>query len=216
MSDPGSHRSADPDEEGSGPLQLIAAILLGLAATLTAISAYQAALSDGDALKGYTESNAAVSEANALRSQADQIFTADQALYLDYAVASYSDQTDIAEYLLTEIMRPELRDTIFWFADAPDDVQTPFDKAEGNPYVIAEEAQAAERQKAADAAFEEGAQQDDRGDEFELATVLLALTLFFGGIATLFRRHSVSVALLGMSGIALIAGGVQFLMALGA
>jgi hypothetical protein len=48
-----------------------------------------------------------------------------------------------------------------------------------------------------------------RGYRFELATVLLALTLFFAGIATLFRQRSVNVALLGVSAVVLLAGSVQ-------
>lgn len=45
-----------PAERASSRGQLIAALLLGIAATFTAICAYQAALTDGAALQGYTKS----------------------------------------------------------------------------------------------------------------------------------------------------------------
>lgn len=208
--------AADPDSNESGVLQLIAAILLGLAATMTAVSAYQAALTDGEALQGYTLSNAAGSEANALRSQAEQIFAADQSIYLQYAIAAAEGNLDLTAYFQTELMRPELADAVLWFSEQGDDVLSPFVDVEGNPYVIAEDQQALDKQAEADRYYAEAADADDRGDEFELSTVLLALTLFFGGIATLFRRRSVEVGLLAVAGLTLSAGAVQFALALSA
>ena len=45
------------DEVRRGRVELLAAVLLGLAGALTAFSAYKAALTDGDALAGYTMSS---------------------------------------------------------------------------------------------------------------------------------------------------------------
>ncbi|WP_370250619.1 hypothetical protein [Nocardioides sp.] len=207
-------RVADPDGNESGVLQLIAAILLGLAATMTAVSAYQAALTDGEALQGYTLSNAAGSEANALRSQAEQVFAADQSIYLQYAIAATEGNFDLTEYFQTELMRPELADAVAWFSDQGDDVLSPFVDVEGNPYVVAEDQLAIDKQAEADRYYAEASEADDQGDKFELSTVLLALTLFFGGIATLFRRRSVEVGLLSVATLTLAAGAVQFTIAL--
>lgn len=114
-------------------------------------------------------------------------------------------------------MRPELQEALAWWSDQPEDgAQTPFDDVEGNPYVIDDFAEgesfAADSQKQ----YDVGAKADDKGDQFELATVLLALTLFFGGIATLFRRKVLTHVLLGIGAVTLVAGVVQVSLAFSA
>ncbi|WP_245852489.1 DUF4337 family protein [Blastococcus aggregatus] len=59
----------------------------------------------------------------------------------------------------------------------------------------------------ADAAYQDAVAADDKGDRFDLATVFLALSLFFGGIATVFRRHLPQVATLAIGGAGLLIGG---------
>lgn len=203
-----------PAEPAENSLSIFAAILLGIAATLTAISAYQAALSDGEALQGYTRSTAALSDANYFYSQGNQTFAGDQQLFVQFATAAQSGDTDLRDYLTT-LMRPELNEAVLWWQDDPDAI-TPFDEAEDNPYVIAELAEADALAAESTAAFEAGSAADDQGDEFELSSVLLALTLFFGGIATLFRRRPVAIALLGFAAVTLAAGAVQLATAFSA
>lgn len=203
-----------PAEPAESRLPIIAAILLGIAATLTAVSAYQAALEDGDSIKGYAESTRLLNDANFFFIQGNQTTAEDQALFVEYALSTETDPSgEIAAYLET-LMSPELLEAVEWWK-ATDDALTPFDELEGNPYTVAdyEEGQALEDQ--ASQAFEAGAAADDKGDEFELATVLLALTLFFAGIATLFRRRVVSIALLVVGATSLVLGAGQLLTAFG-
>lgn len=196
-----------PGSVAEGRLQLLAAILLGIAATLTAVSAYQASLSDGKALDSYTKSNAALSDANYFYSQGNQTYAGDQQLFVQYATAGQTGNEDLTSYLTT-LMRPELADAVTWWQQDPDAL-TPFDESDANPYVIAEFDEADAKSAEAAKLYKAGATEGDRGDEFQLSTVLLALTLFFGGIATLFRRRATAVGLLGVSTIALAAGCLQ-------
>ena len=200
------------EREGESALAIIAAVLLGLAATLTALSAYQAALRDGEVLEGYNQAAAQLSDANYYYSQGNQTFAADQALFVEYASAAQADQLQAAEYMRT-LMRPELLEAVDWW-QGDEEAVTPFDDDPDNPYVIAEfgeaERLAAESEEANDQAQEAG----EVGDAFELATVLLALTLFFAGIATLFRRRMLSWSLLVVAGVALALGGLQLAGAL--
>ena len=205
-----------PHDRAENRLSLFATIFLGLAATLTAFSAYQGALKDGEALAGYTESTSALTEANRLNAQATQIQTGDRQLFVEYATTLQDDApaaAETAEYLIT-LMRPELVEAIEWWL-ATDEAVTPFDEIDGNPYTLAELEQAEQKSAESATAFDEAAEADDTGDDFELATVLLAITLFFGGIATLFSRYAVSVSLLAISGVALVAGAAQLAMAAG-
>ena len=193
-------------------LTIVAALLLGLAATLTALAAYQGSLKDGEALEGYTRSTTALSDANYFFSQGNQVFAGDQQLFVQYATAAQEGQDDLTAYLTT-LMRPAMADAVEWWQDDPDAL-TPFDEADGNPYEIVEFAQGEEEAAASGAAFKAAGAADKQGDEFGLATVLLALTLFFAGVATLFRRRAVTVALLGIGAVALAAGSWQLVAAL--
>ena len=201
-------------ERGESRLAVVAAILLGLAATLTAISAYQAALRDGEALDGYNEAAAKLSDANYYYSQGNQTFAADQALFVEFATAGQESAPRLVRYLQT-LMRPELVEAVDWWRADPDAI-TPFDDDPDNPYVIAEFAEAERLNAESVTAGKEAKKAGRVGDDFELATVLLALTLFFAGIATLFRRRFLSWSLLGVGTVALVLGGLQLLSAAGA
>jgi hypothetical protein len=201
-----------PAEPASDRFQVIAAIVLGIAATLTAFSAYKAALADGDALQGYTNSTATLSDANFFYSQANQTSAGDQELFVSYATANFEGNAELADYLQT-LMRPELSEAVDWW-NTSDEAETPFDDIEGNPYTVEDLDTAKELEDQAAAEFDEGAEADDNGDKFELAAVFFALTLFFGGIATLFRQRSVTAALLIVSGVTLLVGAVNLANAL--
>lgn len=192
-------------------LQLVAAILLGLAATLTALSAYESALKEGVALQGYTSSTRTLSDSNSYYDEGVQISSLDQQLFVAYEEAYYSGNEELASELY-DLMRPELAKAIDWWEDESD-VATPMDDVEGNPYYVSEYDEADKLATKADREFNAAAKDAASGDQFELSTVLFALTLFFGGISTVFRRRSVSRALLGIGGLTLVIGAIQFTLA---
>jgi len=200
-----------PAEPATDLKQIVAAIILGIAATLTALAAYNAALSDGNALQGYTTASLKLNDANAFYSQGNVAVASDQSLFIQYAVAAQEGQEDLTAYLTT-LMRPEMQQAVEWWI-ATDEALTPFDEVEGNPYAVPDFEEANSLEAEADAAFQEGSDEDSKGDKFELAVVLFALALFFGGIATLFRKASVSSALLLMAGVAVTAGGLRLFTA---
>lgn len=196
-----------PAEPADNWRQVIAAILLGLAATFTAVSAYEAALLDGEALRGYTSSTRTLSDANAFYAQGNQTTAMDQQLFVAYATARHEGDTELAEYLET-LMRPELREGIAWW-EGNEDAVTPLDETDANPYQVEDFSEAYDLEQEAGGIFATAVKADNQGDKFELSTVLFALTLFFGGISTVFHRQGVSRALLGISTVTLITGVVQ-------
>lgn len=209
----------DADDQGESRLTIVAAVLLGIAATLTAFSAYSAALSDGDALKGYTESNSQLSDSNYFYSRGDAAQAQDYALWVQYNTAYQEELAGTAPAEVTDAlyqaMDENLQAAVDWWA-ADDSVQTPFDDSPDNPYVNDDFASGEDLGTQSKESFQAGQKADDKGDEFELASVLLALCLFFAGIATLFRRRGVSIALLGMGLVTLVAGTIQMLAGVGA
>lgn len=195
-----------PHERATNRVQLLAAILLGLAATLTAFSAYNASLKDGEALQGYTASNRTLSDANGFFAQGNQTHALDQQLFVSYVTALQEEGGEtLANYFKT-LMRKELVAAIEWWEPEENTAPTPFDEVDGNPYTVEDfdEANALEAQAAEE--FDAAAEDDDIGDRFELATVFFALTLFFGGVATLFARRAITAALLGIGLVTLGVG----------
>lgn len=203
-----------PVEEESGRgLELFAAILLGIAAIFTAISAYKAALLDGDALQGYTQSTRSLNDSGTFYSQGNQTFTQDQALFVQYATASQAENAELTTYLRT-LMRPTLVKAVDWW-ESTDGAKTPFEEKDENPYAVEDFAEAEKLEKTADSQFKEGAVADDQGDKFELSSVLLAITLFLGGISTLFKSRRTQRLMLVVSTVSLGIGGAALGIAFG-
>jgi len=184
----------------------LAAIILGVAASLAAFAAYMGALADGDSLQGYTESNTLLTESAAIYEQGNIVRTSDQSLFVEYAIASFAEDTDRADYLFS-VMSPNLREAVRWW-ESTNDAGTPFDPVDSNPYLVPEYGAAADLEARARARFDEGVTFDERSDVFELAAVFFALALFVGGIATLFTMRRVTIALLMLSVVVLGTGAV--------
>jgi hypothetical protein len=90
------------------------------------------------------------------------------------------------------------------------------DETDENPYLVEDFSEAYDLEQEAGKLFDVAVKADNQGDKFELSTVLFALTLFFGGISTVFDKRAVSHALLAMCGVALIAGLAQLIWAFAA
>ncbi|MGA8845353.1 MAG: DUF4337 family protein [Nocardioides sp.] len=197
-----------PAEKADSRTTLYAAILLGIAATCTAISAYQAALLDGETLEKYTDANAGLTASSFIAATTLQTYTGDQVIFREYSTALFENKRGLAAYTY-EQMSPNLQEAVDWWIESDDTVTSAFDDVEGNPYVGNDLSEVNDLADEADAAREAGAQADERGDQFELASVLFALTLFFGGIATLFSRRSFTLTLLTFATVGLVAGSLQ-------
>lgn len=188
-------------------IDLVAAVLLGLAALGTALAAYLAGLKDGEALEGYTMANTLQSQAADRFGEADQLRAFDQLTFLQYEGLRLSGNEDAATRIRDELMSPELIKAVEWYEVQPPEVVSPFE--EGSPYAIPEFAIGEKLADDGAALFATAKQADDTGDMYNLATVVLALALFFGGIATLLGSATIQKALLGISAVALVAGLVQ-------
>jgi hypothetical protein len=198
-----------PAEPEDDKLQIVAAVLLGLAAILTAMSGYYSAIYGGDSADTRADAGRVLADANFFYAQDAQLTAQDQAIFVPYAEALQSGDTELADYLTT-LMRPEFAAAVEWWTTS-DEAETPFDAVEGNPYYDEDGntpavAEAETLQTQADGMVEDAADLDAQGDQFDLATGILALTLFFGGIGTLFRSRRVAGAMLAMAGVGLAFG----------
>jgi hypothetical protein len=195
-----------PEQSTTDRGQLIAAIVLGLAAVLTALASYSSSLAGGDAANLRTDAGRTLADANFFYSQANQVSAGDQALFIAYAAANEQGNTNLSQYLIT-LMRAPMQESIDWWLETEDAV-TPFDDLDGNPYLLEDLADANALEATAEDQVDRSQAADDKASQFDLATVLLALTLFFAGIATLFRRRGIPRLLLGVSVVTLVVGSV--------
>ena len=193
-------------------LELLVAILLGLAAVATAWAAFQASQWDGEEVRAYTDANLALSDANFFYNAGTQLAIQDELLFVDYVTAIQAEDTDLAAYLRESLMRPELVAAIGWWEEQPDDVTTPF--VEGNPeYSNASYAEADALTERVDASYAAGQAANGNGDAFNLVTVLLAASLFVLGISGSFRVTTMRFAAIGIGGL-LFAGSALWMLTL--
>jgi hypothetical protein len=191
-------------------LALAAAILLGLAATLTAWSAYRESITGDQILKNYSEQQATIALANDTFGRADQQESLEISLFLEWAVTTATGSDDAANYL-EQVMSDELYAAVLWWAEEPEENSpaTPF--VEENPYfaelpsqvLIAEGEQLLSDADELRLAAEEA---DALSDRFALSSVFFAVVLFIAGLTTIVQRRSIQVGFLVISVLGLAAG----------
>ncbi|HEY6583666.1 MAG TPA: hypothetical protein VIZ29_02360, partial [Gaiellaceae bacterium] len=164
-------------------LELAATVLLAFATVATAWSAYQARVWTGEQSQGYsraTASRIAVNRSAALANRQVQI---DVATFTEWVDARASDRTDLADFYRTRF-RDEFRPAFAaWIATRPfenaDAPPTPF----AMPQYRLAATQEAERLEAQAAAGSDRAKDaNERADNYMLAVVLFASSLFFAGL----------------------------------
>ena len=210
-----SDTSTDRTYATQGALALAAAILLGIAAVLTAWSAYRESLTSDLVLKNYSEQQAAIALANDAYIRAGQERQQELTLFVDAALAGAAageDGNTLAyDYLTEGIMSEELYAAFAWWRDEPDETTPPTPFVPENPafaalpseVLLAEGRAYDEQAEASRAAAEEA---DANSDRFDLANVFFAVVLFVAGLTTIVQRRSIQIGFLSLSAVGLLAG----------
>ena len=210
-----SDTSTDRTYATQGALALAAAILLGIAAVLTAWSAYRESLTSDLVLKNYSEQQAAIALANDAYIRSGQERQQELTLFVDAALAGAAageDGNTLAyDYLTEGIMSEELYAAFAWWRDEPDETTPPTPFVPENPafaalpseFLLAEGQAYDEQAEASRAAAEEA---DANSDRFDLANVFFAVVLFVAGLTTIVQRRSIQIGFLSLSAVGLLAG----------
>lgn len=196
-----------PREENRAWVEMIAAILLGVAGVLTAYAAYYGALAGGDALKGYSEATISRNEANGYYSDYGTKVAQDTNVFLQHEIQLQNGSPEAADYIRSRLFSAELETAYAVWLEiedgSEDDVPTPMDMEE---YVVEDLALYNEQFDLSNEQFNAAAEIDDQGDNMDLASVFLAVSLFFAGIAALFKVRRMSLTMLSASALLLIPG----------
>ena len=195
----------EADDNDRGKIELVAAILLGIAGLLTAYAAYFGGLAGGDAIKGYSEATISRNEANGYYADYSQKLAQDTSIFLQYAIAAQAGNDTSAQFIRDRLFSPELETAyVAWEQlEGENDVPTPLDTPE---YVVEDYTNYQTNFDLSQKQFDDAAAKDDRGDFMDLASIFLAVALFFAGIAALFKGRRVSIALLCGSAVVIIPG----------
>ncbi|SEE90005.1 hypothetical protein [Jiangella alba] len=197
----------------AGVRELVAVVVLSVTAVLTAWSGFEASKWGGEMSIAFSQASGARIEASRFAAEADAARNFDLDIFAVYvqAVAEGDDAlTDFVETRFTDHFAVAFD---AWIAMRP--LQNP--EAPNGPFALPEyrppgaaEAKAADAR--ADGLFAEALENNQRGDDYTLLTVLFALVLFFTAVSQRLRSATLTWVVLG-GAMTLLLVGVGFLIA---
>jgi len=191
--------SASPGHAGHR-LEIAAALLLSFAAVATAWASYQASRWHGEQAKAGGASISARVESTRAAALANAQTQVDVGLFTQWIDAYAHEDRELATFYRRRF-RPEFEPAFLaWVATRPrqnpDAPLSPFALPEYRP---AAAARAAALERDATAAARDVATYIQRADDYVLAVVLFAVSLFFAGMSMRMRSDAVRVAVLGVA-----------------
>lgn len=180
-----------------GRVELLATILLAIAAVATAWSSYQSARWSGVQAIDFSRANASRVESTRASTEAGQLLQIDVITFTQWADAYAGAEPELADFYFKRF-RSEFKPAVrAWIATEPlknpEAPPVPFSMPQ---YKLAAEAESKQLLRKAETATAEAQQSNQRSDNYVLAVVLFAAALFFAGISTKLAVPSQRVAVL--------------------
>ena len=186
-------------------VEQIIAVMLGLAAIITAWTAFQSSQLGDKVQESFSEGIRSSDQASQEYNTAIATDNQDQAIFLEYAKALVSEDEVTATYIQESLMSPELAAAVEWWIEQPDDTGPDSPFVEENPnWDDSSWNKAADLDVEAQQYFDSARQADADGDEFDLLEVIVTLSLFLFGVASLVRQQKIQVGLAAVGGVILI------------
>jgi len=180
-------------------LELAATVLLAMAAVATAWAAYQSARWHGEQAKSQSASIAARVESTRTANVANRQVQIDVALFTQWVDAYARDETELAAFYRKRF-RDEFRPAFnTWVATKPrTNPAAPLSPFAMPQYKLAATAQADRLEAQAGEASQRVGRFIQRADNYSLAVVLFAASLFFAGISTRLGSSTAKAVILGL------------------
>ena len=199
------HRRVMPADPSSGTarqrdvLELIATLLLAVAAVATAWSSYQATRWNGEQVRASSRTTALRIEAARAADLADSQTEIDVATFIQWIDATANGDDELAQFYAARF-RPEFEPAFeAWLATDPlNDPAAPPTPFAMDEYQLAARADAADLDRQSEASAAIVLRNVRRSADFVLAVVLFAASLFFAGISTKVDRMALRAATLGI------------------
>lgn len=197
----------DPSTRQRSIIEVLTVVMLSTVAILTAWCGFEASKWGGEMSIAFSQaSSARVQAANAEGTARDaRMF--DLVIWASYVQAVADNQTKLQAYIETRFT-PAFAKAFTAWKDGGRVESSPF----ANPaYVPEGTLKAAELNATADAKFSQALQNNQRGDNYSLLTVLFALVLFLAAVAQRSRTTKGSWALLSLAiTVALVGMAIMF------
>jgi len=187
---------SEPKPIGDRALELLAAVLLGLATVATAWCAFQAARWNDRETDETRESSKDRVEAARLFNLGTQKVAYDATIAAMYAQALANDQPDLQRFYRENLVRPEFLPVIEQWEEAAANDEPLVNLLENEEYVQAQFADSQAADVAAEEALARSQEASDNAASFVQTTIFLASALFFAGITSNFRSRIVRLMLL--------------------
>lgn len=209
-------------ERRSYLIEVLTAIVLGLATVGAAFAGYQSSLYGGASLDQYNIGVAKTNDANAKMLEASQGYTFDMITWMEWQSRMISaDKQDgaqakldgeIAKEIEDDFMEERLKEALIWSDKESEKKKTFVHPTESPEYAAALFAETFDLEDQSKRAIAGARRANETGDHFTLITVLFTIVLFFGGIATVFKHQPVKLAMLLMSVLLLCVTAVKLFM----
>ena len=188
--------------------ELVATVLLAVAAVATAWASYQSARWHGEQARAQSASVAARVESTRAANVANRQGQIDVALFTQWVDAYARNETELAAFY-DKRFRPEFKPAFdAWVATKPrKNPSAPLSPFAMPQYKLAATATSDRLEVKAAAASKRAGSFIQRADDYSLAVVLFASSLFFAGISTRLRSQTTRMVILGL-GCALFLGSV--------
>jgi hypothetical protein len=207
----------DPDKRRKRRVELAGAIIIGIAAILTAFATYQNSQVDGTVQNKSTEAIGLTLDANDAYNDANSFRAEERDWFFGYLTALGNEEEVTAE-ILERAMPQEMVDlTDEWFAknegrlDTDEPLDDPFEDdndydglAELRSTVLLERGN--QTYLDASCAVFDSQVAEQRGDDYGLSTVFLAIALVVGGIAALLNGKAAQIIVLVTATVSLVLG----------
>jgi hypothetical protein len=186
-------------------LELAAAVLLAVAAVATAWAAYQARVWTGEQASNTSKATATRISANRVAALANRQVQVDVATFTQWLDARTVGRSELAAFYRTRF-RPEFK-TAFaaWVETNPFTNRaappTPFEMPQ---YRLRTEARANRLEVDAAADTDQSKDANQRANNYMLAVVLLATSLFFAGLSTKLEGETAQRVILGLGWVAFL------------
>jgi len=190
--------------------EIVIAILLGMAAIMTAWSTFQSSQLGAAVTAAYSEGIRLSDTASQAFNDASATDIADEALFLEFAKASNAGDEGTADYIYSSLMSEDLAAAVDWWLEQPDSAGygTPF--VEDNPAwstVAYDDAAAIDAD--AQAKFDEATAKDELGSDFDVLSIIIAISLFLFGVASLVRQERIKIGLGAIGAVILVYSAIR-------
>jgi hypothetical protein len=197
--------SSKPNTSSKDRLEFVIAVMLGLAAIITAWTAFQSTQLGDKVQESFSEGIRTSDQASQEYNTALATDNQSQAIFLEYAKAAVAEDEVTAAYIKDTLMTPELAAAVEWWIEQPEETgpESPF--VEENPnwddssWVAAEELDVKAQEY-----FDAAKKADTDGDRFDLLQVIVTLSLFLFGVASLARQQKIQIGLAALGGVVLV------------